>query len=270
MKLKIVVLSCVLFNLFGGAYAMDTDFAFSTDLVPFGVQVSARLVWETIQEELKGPGYSFKDLTWPRTPEAPAWVDENVGDGEIDLIFFFFPSGGTLGGNGVLQRFLDDGNMVVTYGVITQHTAEELKQFAANNEVRSVEGAKSKITPMGLRFTPSLKELYNLTKEVGLENKVVDPKALNPDWYLEVTFAQTSNKNGLVDNAVFRNRRTNGRIAVFFQNRPVTPWGVDRAADIIQGQAKVFSEFIENWIHKVAVVRPQRKIATTWGDLKQE
>ena len=268
MKLKIVVLGYVLFNLFGGVYAVDTDLAFSTELFPVGVQASARIVWWDIQEELKGQGYSFKDLTWPRTPEAPAWVDENVGDGEIDLIFFFFPSGAALGGNGILQRFLDDGNMAVTYGFITQHTAEELKQFAADNEVRSVEGPESKITPMGVRFTPSLKEVYNLTNEAGIKNKVVNPKALDLDWYLEVAFAQTA--NGLVDNAVFRNRRTDGRIAVFFQNQPITPWIFERTPEITRAQAKVFSEFIQNWIHEVAAVHPQGRLTTTWGHLKKE
>ena len=91
----------MLFNLFGGAYSLETDLAFHTELIPIGPQTNARAVWDTIRKEVGDPGYRFKDLTGPRTKDAPAWVDENVGDGEVDLIFFFFPS--------VLPEGLRDG-----------------------------------------------------------------------------------------------------------------------------------------------------------------
>jgi hypothetical protein len=105
--------------------------------------------------------------------------------------------------------------MVVTYGAFTQHTAKELKQFARNNKPLWAEGAKSEITQAGNRFTPSLKEVRRLMGVVGVGNGGVDPKSLAPGWHLEVALVRTAN-NASVNNSVFRNRLTNGRIALFF------------------------------------------------------
>ena len=148
MRLQIVLFTCMLFNLFGGAYSLETDLAFHTELIPVGPQTNA-MVWDTIREEAGGPGYRFKDLTGPRIKDAPAWVDD-VGDGRL--------TGSAASGieGWSFKRFLDDGNMVVTYGAFTQHTAEELKQFAPNNEPLWAGGVQSELTPAGNRFTPSL------------------------------------------------------------------------------------------------------------------
>ena len=159
--------------------------------------------------------------------------------------------------------------MVVTYGEFPQHTAEELKQFAADNEPLWAEGVQSEITPAGNRFIPSLKEVHLLMGVVGVGNKVVAPKVLAPDWHLEVVFSRTA-KDGFVENAVFRNRQTDGRIALFFPHRPLDFFLIDYAPDLARAQGKVFSEFIQNWVHKVAAVRPQGRLATTWGHLKKE
>ena len=209
-------------------------------------------------------------ITWPRTPEAPAWVDENVGDGEVDLIFFFFPSVLPVElRDGLLQRFLDDGNMVVTYGAFTQHTAEELKQFAPNNEPLWAGGVQSEITQAGNRFTPSLKEVRRLMGVVGVGNGGVDPKSVAPGWHLEVALVRTAN-NASVNNSVFRNRLTNGRIALFFAHVPLDFFAIDRAPDLARAQGKVFSEFLLNWLPRIAAVHPQGKLTTTWGHLKKE
>ena len=66
----------MLFNLFGGAYSLETDLAFHTELIPVGVQASTRIVWDKIQEELEGPGYSFKDLILILAKEATKCYNE--------------------------------------------------------------------------------------------------------------------------------------------------------------------------------------------------
>lgn len=269
MKLKIVVLSCVLFNLFGGAYSLETDLAFHTELIPVGPKINAHAVWDTIREKVRNPGYRFKDLAGPRTKEASAWVDGNIGDGEVDVIFFFFPSALPMElSDGVLQRFLDDGNMVVTYGAFTQHTPVELKQFARNNKPLWA-AAESEITPAGNRFTPSLKDVSLLIGLIGIGNKTFDLKGLALDWHFEVAFSRAV-KNGFVGNAVFRNRLTNGRIALFFAHGPLDFFVIDPAPELARAEGTVLSEFLVNWLPRIAAVRPQDRLATTWGHLKRE
>lgn len=226
--------------------------------------------WYTVAAQTKDvdtivakTGHLFKDVQRfddARLKEFGDWVDRNMNDGEMDIIWlngctpsvlYQFPNVNPNGSRA--ERWLEGGNMIINVGDWFAYCSYEGGTRQADNggagaaNILNLSSAiiagggqgLMAVTPAGQDYLPSLNAVTS--DRPILLSAVVAP------WEVATVFAQNA-AGTYADPVVIHNTRTNGYVA--FINQAVTAnWIADRGLTC--------AEFIGNWVKEVVGLGPQ-------------
>ena len=211
-------------------------------------------------------GHLFKDIQRfddAHLKEFGAWVDKNTNDGEVDIIWLngcvpsvLYPIGNTSPDGSRIEKWLDDGNMIINvgdwFGYITYETgsrsgtengsagAADILDLSSGIIV-SADNTSLTLTPAGKEYLPSLKDPV-------ITYRPIVPSAVVAPWEVAAVFAANAS-GSYADPIVIHNTKTGAYVAFINQCAGGTTVWIDR------GQAS--AEFIENWVNEVVGLGPQ-------------
>jgi hypothetical protein len=181
------------------------------------------------------------------------WVDANMGDGELDIVWIngstpstLYPLLNTSEDGSRIEEWLDDGNMIINTGdwlawgnfetgtkVRNRNEAHRHIMDLDEDIIVKADDFLMSVTNEGKAFVPSLGD------EVGT-NRPVNVDAIEEPWEAALILASEENEFGevLADPIALRNKDTDGYVVILNQ-----AWG---ANSIDRGAAT--AELIKNWV----------------------
>ncbi len=261
--------------------AMAADIAFYVGAVP-GAAYDEATMKDDVERIIQDTGALFKDVQKFADDNLDGlgeWVDANMGDGELDIVWLngstpstLYPLENKKPDGSRAEEWLDDGNMIINladwfaWGNFEQGFKVRNREVAAanildlpENIIVGADDTAMTVTPTGKKFMPSL------GNQVG-SNRPVNIDAIEEPWEVAAIFASVEGVDdpgagGLADPIVLHNKDTDGYIAIVNQ-----AWGnnfIDRGA--------ACTELIKNWLSTeqgLLAVEPAGKLSTTWGEVK--
>ncbi|GIX06277.1 MAG: hypothetical protein KatS3mg115_0680 [Candidatus Poribacteria bacterium] len=203
--------------------------------------------------------------------ELAQWAEDNMNDGELDIIWLpgvmpstLYPNPNKMPDGSVAERWLEGGNMFINVADWFAYTTYEGGARGADNGaagaenilnlpgiIRFGDNTRMTITDDGKKYIPSLGDSM-------ITDRPVVGAAIVAPWEPAAIFGEAGTD---YDPIVIRNTETGGHVA--FINQGNAGHAIDRAAATI--------EFINNWVAEQGflAVEPAGKLATTWGELKR-
>ena len=237
---------------------------------------------DTIIVETAGQFASVRTFDHAGIEQLQVWVEANLRDGELDIIWlngsmprFLWPKGQP---KTLARQWLDTGNMFINVGQPFAQQSWECDGgceengpqaaadilglspdlFVSINDVVKVGGPALNIkrTATGTEFMPRLCRR-------PLTSIVMATAEVDGDWTVAAAFAtwKGDEPGEVADPIVIRNRRTNGYLCIISQT--LGPRRCER------GEAT--ADFINNWVIKNAVgfgVAAAGKLPAKWGAIK--
>ena len=264
-----------------GAIAMASDIAFYVGAVP-GAAYNEATMNSDVDRIINDTGALFKEVQKFADDNLDGlgeWVDANMGDGELDIVWLngstpstLYPVENKKPDGSRAEEWLDDGNMIINladwfaWGNFETGVKIRNREIAAANildlPAEIIVGADNTamtVTDTGKEFIPSLGAQVASNRPVNID-------AIEQPWEAAAIFASVSGVDdqgagGLADPIVLHNTETDGYIAIVNQ-----AWGgneIDRGA--------ACAELIKNWLAAdkgLLAVEPAGKLSTTWGSIK--
>ena len=261
--------------------AMAADIAFYVGAVP-GAAYDEATMKDDVERIIQDTGALFKDVQKFADDNLDGlgeWVDANMGDGELDIVWLngstpstLYPLENKKPDGSRAEEWLDDGNMIINladwfaWGNFEKgFKVRNREQAAANildlpaNIIVGADDTAMKVTATGKEFIPSLGNQVASNRPVNID-------AIEEPWEAAAIFASVKGVDdpaagGLADPIVLHNKDTDGYIAIVNQ-----AWGnnfIDRGA--------ACTELIKNWLaieKGLLAVEPAGKLSTTWGAVK--
>lgn len=238
---------------------MKVDIAMYTDQTWWINKNTADRVAQEIKKAVEN---RVKSIDFVSEENLPNWIKQNMGDGEIDIIFLFgdfphsiYPSGNIQPDGSPAELFLEDGNMFLNTGdyifwggVQGRNDHGGLQNMLDSPQLfidlinPETGWAPMSVTPLGRQYLPSL-EGFQSARQFPINR-------MSNEWEVEASFADDGGTRA--DPVVVRHKENDGRVAIFYQ-----------VENDDLPRAEVISEFILNWLPTVtgAFVAVENKLA---------
>ena len=264
-----------------GAIALASDIAFYVGAVP-GNAYNEATMNSDVDRIINDTGALFKEVQKFADDNLDGlgeWVDANMGDGELDIVWLngstpstLYPVENKKPDGSRAEEWLDDGNMIINladwfaWGNFETGVKIRNREVAAanildlpENIIVGADNTAMTVTDTGKEFIPSLGDKVASNRPINID-------AIEQPWEAAAIFASVSGVDdqgtgGLADPIVLHNTGTDGYIANDNQ-----AWGgneIDRGA--------ACAELIKNWLAAekgLLAVEPAGKLSTTWGSIK--
>ena len=264
-----------------GAIALASDIAFYVGAVP-GNAYNEATMNSDVDRIINDTGALFKEVQKFADDNLDGlgeWVDANMGDGELDIVWLngstpstLYPVENKKPDGSRAEEWLDDGNMIINladwFAWGNFETGVKIRNrevVAANildlpeNIIVGADNTAMTVTDTGKEFIPSLGDKVASNRPINID-------AIEQPWEAAAIFASVSGVDdqgtgGLADPIVLHNTGTDGYIAIVNH-----AWGgneIDRGA--------ACAELIKNWLAAekgLLAVEPAGKLSTTWGSIK--
>ena len=231
-KLFAGLIPTVIFVFAFGPMAMASDIAFYVGAVP-GAAYDEATMKDDVERIIQDTGALFKDVQKFADDNLDGlgeWVDANMGDGELDIVWLngstpstLYPLENKKPDGSRAEEWLDDGNMIINladwfaWGNFEQGFKVRNREVAAanildlpENIIVGADDTAMTVTPTGKKFMPSL------GNQVG-SNRPVNIDAIEEPWEVAAIFASVEGVDdpgagGLADNTrELRRRKFSGR-----------------------------------------------------------
>jgi len=231
---------------------------------------------DTIMRDLGHHFSTIKGFDDSQAAQLQAWVEANMSDAEMDILWMngcmpsvLYPNPNVQQDGSLAEQWLDGGNMIINvadwFGYCTYETgargsdnggtgAESILDLSGI--IISSDNTAITITAAGKKYLPSL-------GAETMTDRPVPRAAVVAPWEIAEVFGESSNGSNL-DPLVIYNTETDAYMA--FMNQANSGHSVDRAQMTI--------EFVNNWVAQVlgipgsTAVEPGSKLTSTWGALK--
>ncbi len=265
-KTSLVLVVALAWNAVAGAMDMAFYAGAPNDTGWYDIPTQLRDI-DTIIEET---GVFFTDIQVfldDEFPEFGAWIDENTGDGEMDILWLngcmpsvLYPHPNLQPDGSRIERWLDGGNMVINVGDWFGYVSYEggswhgssLEWGAANildlspGIIHYADDTSLQTTPQGRQYLPSLPEWVITYRPIVLWE-------VQPPWEVAAIFASWTGTDDPVaerfaDPVVIHNTQTDAYVAFINQTGGGPDIWVDRG--------RVCTEFLLNWVMPVVQNNP--------------